>query len=261
MKNNKKNFSKSIVIVPILIIAIVIVVGVMWQKGIIFSSENNNYMTNLDKNNDGLPDSGEFKVSDGIVYKNEKVVYDPNDSNDLSFEATYEGIEKPTKDNLTEESLTSYLKNLIQEIKTDSYSSFDKNNIHKIMAAISTPCYFRTTKEAIKNIAKMYFNVDNYELPVATYDTNISGKIDIVRLGAKYIAANNWNYGCHFLSPFYKYVSHEVKGNNVTAKYKLVEYEEDYSNNIKKTYGELTIKLEFINDNLIVKSAKYKASK
>ncbi|MDE5539723.1 MAG: hypothetical protein K2J20_04480 [Bacilli bacterium] len=218
-------------------------------------------ITNLDKNNDGKPDTEDYKIVDGVIYKKDKVVYDPNKEYEFSYDMAYiDKVDlKLSKDNLDLEDLNNYLGAIRGELAKYSYMEFNKDNIHTIMAGIATPCYSRIDASSIKKLAKMYFNIDDYELPVGTYNTDSLGKIDFVRVDDKYISVREWEGGCHSRPPYSGYLSHEINDDELVVKFDVRDIESEGNDNstTKNMYGILTIHLEFKDNSLILKSSEF----
>lgn len=218
-------------------------------------------LTNLDKNNDGFPDTDDYKVVEGVIYKKDKVVYDPNLKYEFSYDMAYKDKTdlKLRKDNLDLEDLDFYLRALQRELGINSYKEFNKDNINTIMAEIATPCYSRVDASTIKKLAKMYFDIDDYELPVGTYNTDSTGKIDYIRVDDKYIRISEWESGCHINPPYSSYISHEIKGNELVVKYEVFDIENEGNGNptSKNIYGIRTLYLEFKDNSLVVKKVEF----
>ncbi|MDE5540046.1 MAG: hypothetical protein K2J20_06130 [Bacilli bacterium] len=245
-----------VVLVGCLALAVLYGVGRIFLNKEETNNKKNAYVNNLDKNNDGIPDSDDFQVENGIIKKNGKVIYDPNEEYLFPYDSSID-IQIPSKNEFDLEELESYIKVLRHEIGSSSYQEFTKDNIDNLMLMLSMSYYPRTNKETIKKIAKLYFDIDDYELPIGTYHTKSLGNIDVIRVNDYYISHTEKDRKLY--PPYFKYITHKLDGNDLVVEYEQVDYMDAYEgdNRISKKYGLLRMYLEFKDSRLIVKKTEY----
>ncbi len=216
------------------------------------------YIDNEDKNKDGIPDTNKIvKDKNGIIKIGNLEIYNPNETYYFPDDIALTDMTIPKKDNINIDDLNNYLKSIIYEIGPNSYKDFNENNIDNLMLSVSFP-YSRVNKETVKQIAKIYFDIDNYEFPIGTYHTNSYGEVDVIEINNLYVSKFNQKFIC----PCFKYKNHKLNGDELVVQYEYVDYG-DYNNEFitsetpYKVLGTSNIYLNFNGDNLNLKRTEY----
>lgn len=261
----KKNIKIILPIMVVIILSVVVFIFINNRNKQLESNESKPetktfYIDNKDKNNDGIPDTDKIeKDENGIIKKESNILYNPNETSYFPSDIALTDLIIPNKENIDVDELTNYLKWIINEIGTNSYTDFNKNNIDNLMLVTSFP-YSRTDKETIKKLAKIYFDVDDYTFPIGTYHTNNFGDIDIIEVDDFYVSKFNHKFVC----PCLKYQEYHFDGNELVVQYDYLDYGE--YNNLEyityetphKTLGTSYVYLEYNGDNLNLKKVEYK---
>lgn len=205
---------KKIVVVSIVIIFIIgIIIFFCLSKSGIFSNnkpdningtqENNNYNdsnSNSSNDNNNLTEikleDNKFidKKSNGVIKDKEtnQIIYDPKEQYNKSPLPETPKVNTATEAQAAEiAEYTKYFLNLYQPQPVSSKEDFTIDNFSNediaAIVALSSRLYEPRTEKEIQEIAKRYFNIDNYKLPTGTYDIKNYGKFTVSESNKNYI--------------------------------------------------------------------------
>lgn len=221
------------------------------------------YIDNLDKDNDGLPDNEEFKYEDGKIVRGTEVIYDQNNTGENYYDDPYQDVKIPKKEKIDELDLREYLKIPCYELYKDSHDKITGDTLHQLILSTAIQYFPRTTKDTIAKLAKIYLDIDNYELPVGTYYTNRFGIINVIKIGDVYVFVEGPNsiIGGELQDPWYSHAkSYELNGNELIIVSDLADYSDEFGEEdpeLIKLYGTQTMYLEFTKNGLKIKKVEY----
>jgi|GEM_PF-1281371 len=192
---------KLFISIVVLVIISITIVGVLWAKGIILSDKeepktNNNIVTIIEE------ERYVDKEDNGFVKDKEsgKVLYNPNE--DYTDRNSYPEISVITREenDFSPEAWDSYDIDFINEFikyftfiyPEQSFEKFTDLEIASIVA-LASQLYIPRGIEAVQAVAKIYFNIDNYELPTGTYKLEKYGDFTITKIKDYYIRSEIQN--------------------------------------------------------------------
>lgn len=159
--------------------------------------------------------------------------------------------------------ITEYLKYFFFVYPEQSFTSFTDDVIATIVSLASNLYEPRTT-EYVQEIAKRYFDIDNYELPVDTYKLEKYGNYTVSKKDNFYFRSNITNFQTNELSAFmtdFQVVDNKIKVyyNFATDAmfggcYSIFAAKEENEKCIQGTY---IIELTYTKESLNVETIKY----
>jgi len=186
----KKKFLISIIV---LLIIVIITICIFWAKGIIFSDKNNPYSSNEEVT---VIEEEKYvdKEDNGIVKDKESgtVLYDPSEDYSNSSEISMNYQVKAFMTSYDAQILLEYTKYFLFIYPERSFDSFSDLEIASIVA-LASELYIPRTIEEVQSIAKMYFDIDNYELPTGTYKIEKYGDFTITKIDGYYVRSEIQN--------------------------------------------------------------------
>jgi len=192
---------KLFVSIVVLVILSITTVCVLWAKGIIFSDKEN---PNINNNLVIITEEERYveKEDNGFVKDKEsgKIVYNPNV--DYTDRNSYPEISVITReendfspydwDSYDDGFILEYMKYFIWAYPEHSFDVFSDKEIASVVA-LASQLYIPRSIEEVQAVAKLYFNIDNYELPTGTYKLENYGDFTVTKIDKYYVSSEIQN--------------------------------------------------------------------
>jgi len=183
---------KMLISTIIVLIISIIIVCILWSKGIIFSKKNDNLIDKNETMVEIISDEELIEKENGKIIDKEtnSILFDPKTDYSETIDILGQSLLKgKTPNEYSDTDVVEYLKYFFWIYNERSFEEFSDEEIATIVSTASK-LYIPRTEEEVKKVAKAYFNIDNYELPTGTYILKNYGKFTITKIDGYYIKSS-----------------------------------------------------------------------